>query len=52
MTSLLGILILPLVAWALSADRRAINWRTVGFAFALQAGIGGMALFTPGAKRL
>ncbi len=46
MTSLLGILILPLVAWALSADRRAINWRTVGFAFALQAGIGGMALFT------
>ena len=46
MTSLIGIALLPVVAWALSANRKAINWRTVGWAFALQAGIGGVALFT------
>ena len=46
MTSLVGIILLPLVAWLLSSNRRAINFRTVGFAFALQAGIGGAALFT------
>ena len=46
MTSLVGITLLPLLAWLLSSNRRAINVRTVGFAFALQAGIGGAALFT------
>lgn len=46
MTGLIGIFLLPVVAWALSSDRRAINYRTVGMAFALQATIGGVALFT------
>ncbi len=46
MTSLIGILLLPLLAVALSSNRRAIKLRTVGVAFALQAGIGGIALFT------
>lgn len=46
MTSLIGIFLLPIVAWALSSDRRAINYRTVGMAFLLQATIGGVALFT------
>jgi CNT family concentrative nucleoside transporter len=47
MSSLIGIVVLPLIAVLLSSDRRAINVRTVAIAFALQAGIGGMALFTP-----
>ena len=46
MTSLIGIFLLPLAAWALSSDRQAINYRTVGMAFTLQATIGGVALFT------
>ena len=47
MTSLIGIVLLPLIGWLLSSNRRAINLRTVGFAFLLQAGIGGLVLFTP-----
>jgi CNT family concentrative nucleoside transporter len=46
MTSLIGIVLLPALAWALSTNRSAVNLRTVGFAFALQATIGGVALFT------
>ncbi len=36
-----------MIGWLLSSNRRAINLRTVGFAFLLQAGIGGLVLFTP-----
>lgn len=46
MTSLIGIVLLPALAWALSTNRSAVNVRTVGLAFALQASIGGVALFT------
>ena len=46
MTSLFGIVLLPAIAYLLSTNRRAVNLRTVGFAFLLQAGIGGIALFT------
>ncbi len=46
MTSLIGIVLLPAIAYAFSTNRKAVNFRTVGFAFALQAGIGGIALFT------
>lgn len=46
MTSLVGIVLLPLIAWLLSSNRRAVNPRTVVLAFALQAGIGCIALFT------
>jgi len=47
MTAVVGIFLLPLVAWLLSSNRQAINWRTVLWAFALQSGIGGVVLFTP-----
>lgn len=47
MTSLLGIALLPALAWLLSVDRRAVNWRTVGGAFALQALMGGLVLYLP-----
>lgn len=46
MTSLLGIVLLLLVAVGLSSDRSAIQFRTVGLAFLLQVGIGFVALFT------
>ena len=46
MISLLGVVVLLLVAVGLSSDRSAIQLRTVGLAFALQAGIGFVALFT------
>ena len=46
MTSLIGILLLPLFALAFSSNRRAIKLRTVSVAFVLQAGIGGVVLFT------
>jgi CNT family concentrative nucleoside transporter len=52
MTSLLGILLLPLLAYALSTQRSAIRWQTVVIAFALQAGIGGFVLFVPWGKQL
>lgn len=52
MTSLLGILLLPLLAYALSTQRSAIRWQTVAVAFALQAGIGGFVLFVPWGKQL
>ncbi len=46
MISLLGIVVLLLVAVGLSSDRSAIQLRTVALAFTLQAGIGFVALFT------
>lgn len=46
MISLLGIVVLLLVAVGLSSDRSAIQYRTVGLAFLLQVGIGFVALFT------
>lgn len=47
MTSLIGILLLPALAWLLSMQRDAINWRTVGGAFALQATLGALVLYLP-----
>lgn len=36
MMGLVGIIALLLVAYAASANRSRINWRTVGWAFAIQ----------------
>ncbi|WP_416306022.1 NupC/NupG family nucleoside CNT transporter [Neptunicella sp. SCSIO 80796] len=47
MTSLLGILVLIGLALLLSTNRKAINWRTVGGAFAIQALIGAFVLYFP-----
>jgi len=53
MISLLGVAVLLVLALALSTNRRAINWRTVGGAFAIQALIGAFVLyFPPGIKFL
>ncbi|MCP3429222.1 NupC/NupG family nucleoside CNT transporter [Opacimonas viscosa] len=47
MTGILGIFILIGLALALSSQRSAINWRTVGGAFALQVGIALFILYVP-----
>ena len=44
---LLGMGVLILIAYALSSDRRAIRPRVVAAAFALQAGIAVLVLYTP-----
>lgn len=45
--SLVGMATLILIALVFSTDRKAISLRTVGVAFALQAGIGAFVLYVP-----
>lgn len=53
MISLVGVALLLIVAFALSAHKKSINWRTVVGAFAIQAVIGAFVLyFPPGIKML
>lgn len=53
MTSLLGIALLLLIAYAVSKNKKNISWRTVGGAFAIQAFIGAFILyFEPGIQLL
>ncbi|MAQ02039.1 MAG: NupC/NupG family nucleoside CNT transporter [Alteromonadaceae bacterium] len=53
MISLLGVALLLCIAFALSSNRRSINWRTVGGAFAIQAAVGAFILyFEPGIQLL
>ncbi len=47
MMGLVGIVALLLVAYAASANRSRINWRTVGGAFAIQLAIGAFVLYVP-----
>lgn len=47
MTGIIGIILLLGIAFALSAKRSAINWRTIGGAFALQVGIALFILYVP-----
>lgn len=46
MVSILGIALLLALGYALSSNRKAINWRTIGGAFAIQAAIAGFVLYT------
>lgn len=53
MSSIIGIVLLLLIAFAMSSNRKLINWRTVGGAFLIQAGIGAFILyFEPGIQML
>jgi CNT family concentrative nucleoside transporter len=47
MFGIFGILLLLGIAYGLSANRKAINWRTVGGAFAIQASLGIFVLYFP-----
>lgn len=52
MISLLGVCLLPLIAWLFSNNRRAVNPRTVVGAFIIQAAIGGFVLYVPFGKQV
>ncbi len=52
MISLLGIVVLLGIALSLSDNRRAINLRTVGGAFAIQAGLAALILYVPVGKEI
>lgn len=52
MFSLFGILVLLAIAYALSAKRTQINWRTVGGAFLIQASVGALVLYVPAGKEV
>jgi len=47
---LVGIVILLAIAYGLSKSRKSINFRTVGFAFALQVSLGAFVLYVPFGK--
>jgi CNT family concentrative nucleoside transporter len=47
LTGIAGIVVILLIAFAFSADRRAIRLRVVGAAFALQAAIAVLVLYVP-----
>ena len=47
MVSLIGVALMLLIAFALSSHKKAINWRTVGGAFAIQASVGALVLYFP-----
>ena len=47
MISLIGICLIPLIAWLASSNRSAVNLRTVLGDFAIQAAIGGFVLYVP-----
>lgn len=46
----IGIVVLLAIAYALSQHRKAINYRTVGFAFAIQIILGAFVLYVPFGK--
>ena len=52
LTSLAGMALILLIAFALSTDRRNIRLRVVGAAFALQTGIAVIVLYVPAGKRV
>jgi CNT family concentrative nucleoside transporter len=47
MVSLIGVALMLFIAFLFSAHKKAINWRTVGGAFAIQASIGALVLYFP-----
>ncbi|MGB5724028.1 MAG: NupC/NupG family nucleoside CNT transporter [Parasphingorhabdus sp.] len=52
LTSIAGMALILLIAFALSTGRRNIRLRVVGAAFALQAGIAVIVLYVPAGKRI
>jgi CNT family concentrative nucleoside transporter len=47
MVSLIGVALMLGLAFLMSSHKKSINWRTVGGAFAIQAGIGALVLYFP-----
>ena len=51
MHSVLGMLAIVAFAYAVSSNRQAVAWKTIGMAFAIQFIVGGIALFTSWGNR-
>ena len=51
MHSVLGMLAIVAFAYAVSSNRQAVAWRTIGMAFGIQFIVGGIALFTSWGNR-
>ena len=51
MTGLLGIALFLGIAWMFSSKRRAVRWRTVGVALAIQVGLGALVFGVPAGRR-
>ena len=51
MHSVLGMLAIVAFAYAVSSNRQAVAWKTIGTAFAIQFIVGGIALFTSWGNR-
>ena len=47
MVSLIGVALMLLIAFTFSYHKKAINWRKVGGAFAIQASVGALVLYFP-----
>jgi CNT family concentrative nucleoside transporter len=50
--SLAGFFAFVLIAWLLSSNRRAVNWRTVAWGMGLQLGIGLLVFRLPGSRQV
>jgi CNT family concentrative nucleoside transporter len=49
--SLLGLVVFVLMAWLMSVDRRAVNWRAVSWGLGLQFLFGALILLTEGGRK-
>jgi len=50
LVSFVGLFVLMGFAWVLSADRRRMNWRAIGWGVALQLALGMLVFWTPGSR--
>ena len=49
--SLMGMVLIILIGYMMSSDRRRVNWRAVLGAFAIQLSVGGLVLYFPPGKQ-
>jgi CNT family concentrative nucleoside transporter len=50
MVGLLGMLVFLIIAWLCCEHKKAIRWKTIAIAFALQVGIGALVFGVPGGR--
>jgi CNT family concentrative nucleoside transporter len=50
LVSFAGLFVLMGLAWAVSADRRRMNWRAIGWGLGIQLVLGAVVFWTPGSR--
>jgi CNT family concentrative nucleoside transporter len=50
--SLVGVVLMPVVAWGVSSNRRRVNWRVLGWGVGLQLLLGAVIFSMPGARHV